>query len=196
MSLETSIRLAGLVARLRSARTISSRSAGTPGWAAWAMCARRSSWTNRRTLGIRDARLVVAAGSGGTLAGLLAGLTLIGSRLRLGHRRGQAVAGLPRVDRRAGGGSVRRLGEPRRFTPEQVPLIEGRTWVGATACPPGGRCGHPPAGAARRDPARPCLHRQGFCRPARPGREGRLRRDEPVIFLHTGGLPALFAFDG
>ena len=48
---------------------------------------------------------------------------------------------------------------------------------------------------APRTAARPGLHRQGHGRADRPGARGLLRAGERVLFLHTGGLPSLFAFE-
>ena len=105
MTLETAIRLAGLVARLRLGRhyfiPVGGHSwLGCLGYVAAAVELDEQAGA----LGIGDARLIVAAGSGGTLAGLLAGLTLIGSRLRLlGIDVGKLWRGFPESDRRVGG---------------------------------------------------------------------------------------------
>ena len=97
MTVETTIRLARLVAWPLVGRTTSSLSEGIRGGAAWATCARRPRSTSRRVRSAsQSARLVVAAGSGGTLAGLLAGLTLLDSPLRpLGIDVGKLWKGFP-----------------------------------------------------------------------------------------------------
>ena len=198
MRLETAIRLAGLVARLRLGRHYFIPVGGHT----WLGClgyvaAAVELDEQAEALGIGDARLIVAAGSGGTLAGLLAGLTLIGSRLRLlGIDVGKLWRGFPESIAALAGELCRRLGEPRHFTPDQVPLIEG-TYVG-------GRYGVPSeAGdAAIRRLARaegilldPVYTGKAFAGLLDLAEKGVIAPDEPVIFLHTGGLPALFAFE-
>lgn len=147
-----------------------------------------------RALGIENAWLVVAAGSGGTLAGLMAGLVLIRSSLRpLGIDVGKLWRGFPESIARLAGELCGRLGEPRAFALEQVPLIEG-TYVGEGYAIPS------PAGLA-------AIERLARCEavlldPIYTGKafaglldlveQGHLGRDEPIIFLHTGGLPGLF----
>lgn len=197
MRLETAIRLAGLVARLRLGRhyfiPVGGHSwLGCLGYVAAAVELDEQA----QATGIADARLIVAAGSGGTLAGLLAGLTLIGSRLRLlGIDVGKLWSGFPASIAALAGELCRRLGEPRRFTANQVPLIE-RTYVGV-------RYGVPSeAGdAAIRRLARaegilldPVYTGKAFAGLLDLAATGVMAPDEPVIFLHTGGLPALFAF--
>ena len=89
-----------------------------------------------------------------------------------------------------------RLGEPRSFSSDQVPLIE-KTYVGeryAALTPP---C---------RDAIRRLAQLEGILLdPVYTGKafaglldlsqRGQLGSDEPIIFLHTGGVPALFAYD-
>ncbi len=148
-----------------------------------------------RGLGIEGAWVVVAAGTGGTLAGLLSGLTLSGSSLRpLGIDVGKLWKGFPASIARLAGEICARLGRPRPFTAEEVPLIEA-TYVGE-------RYGVPSAQgtAALRKMARlegilldPVYTGKAFAGLLDLVERGRLGRDEPVIFLHTGGVPGLFA---
>ena len=80
-----------------------------------------------RTMGIQDAHLVLAAGSGGTLAGLLAGLTLIGSSLKpVGIDVGKLWKGFPDSIARLAREICAFLGEPHDFTPDEIPLVEER----------------------------------------------------------------------
>ena len=59
-----------------------------------------------------------------------------------------------------------------------------------------GRGGDPRLGAARGTPPRSRLHGQGDGRALRAGpRRAAFDPDVPVVFLHTGGLPILFAVD-
>jgi 1-aminocyclopropane-1-carboxylate deaminase/D-cysteine desulfhydrase-like pyridoxal-dependent ACC family enzyme len=150
-----------------------------------------------RSLGIENAWLITAAGTGGTLAGLLAGLALAGSPLRpLGIDVGKLWKGFPASIALLASEVCAHLGEPHTFQPGQVPLIE-RKYVGQ--------------GYAML--WQPCLdanrllacHEGILLDPVYTGKafaglldllqKGEIGRDEPVIFLHTGGLPALFAYD-
>ncbi|MFN3929512.1 MAG: 1-aminocyclopropane-1-carboxylate deaminase/D-cysteine desulfhydrase, partial [Thermoflexus sp.] len=80
--------------------------------------------------GLEGAWVVVAVGTGGTLAGLWAGLTLLQSPLRLlGIDVGALWKDFPRTIARLAERICARLGEPHRFPITEVPLIE-RTYVG------------------------------------------------------------------
>lgn len=154
-----------------------------------------------RSQGLDDAWLVVAAGSGGTLAGLLAGLALCGSRLRLlGIDVGKLWKGFPASIASLASELCARLGEPRRFSPAEVPLVEevySRPQYGV----PSALCRE----ATRRlacqeglllDPVYTAKAFAGLLDLCEGGPQGgvRIGPGEPVIFLHTGGIPALFAF--
>ena len=87
-------------------------------------------------------------------------------------------------------------GEPRSFDPEQIPLVEGR-YVGEAYGRPS-----PEGMAALRCLAGregilldPVYTAKAFAGLLDLAGRGELGRDEPLIFLHTGGLPALFAFE-
>jgi len=149
-----------------------------------------------RALGLKKAHLVVAAGSGGTLAGLIAGLALCHSHIQLlGIDVGKLWKAFPVSIAALATEICTRLGEPHVFLPEQVPLLEG-TYVGE-------KYGVP---SAEGQSALKCLARsegilldpvytaKGFAGMLGEIKEGHLGMDEPIIFLHTGGLPALFAF--
>jgi len=146
-----------------------------------------------RGLGVGHAWLVVAAGSGGTLAGLLAGLRLVGSRLRpVGIDVGNLWKDFPASVARLASEVCERLGEPHAFAPPDVPLVE-RDYVGEAY----GRSS--PAGNAaleRLARAEGILLDPVYTAKAFAGLLGEVQRfghDEPVVFLHTGGAPALFA---
>jgi L-cysteate sulfo-lyase len=137
----------------------------------------------------------VAAGSGGTLAGLLAGLRLLGSRLRpLGVDVGRLWKTFPASVARLASEVCADLGEPRAFAPADVPLVEA-TYVGEAY----GR----PSAAGQAALARllnaegllldPVYTAKAFAGLLGEAARGRFGRDEPVVFVHTGGLPALFA---
>jgi len=149
-----------------------------------------------RASGLETAVIFTAAGSGGTLAGLMAGLTLLDSPLRVvGIDVGKLWKGFPASIAALANEILARLGSARRFTAEQVPLIAER-YVGE-------RYGVPsPEGLAamqlfaRReglllDPVYTAKAAAGMLDLLQQGRFG----DSPAIFLHTGGLPALFAFE-
>lgn len=153
--------------------------------------------TQARTLGIENAHLVLAAGTGGTLAGLLAGLTLIDSSLRLlAIDVGKLWKGFPASLARLTGEICARLGENRVIRADEIPLLEE---VYATP-----KYGTP--SQACRDAIRRLARTEGILLdPVYTGKafaglldlaeKGQLGSNEPIIFLHTGGLPALFAFD-
>ena len=150
-----------------------------------------------RAFGIEKAHLVLAAGTGGTLAGLLAGLTLMDSSLSLlGIDVGKLWKGFPTSLARLAGEICRHLGVKRVFNPKEIPLLEG-VYAGP-------KYGVPSPGA--HDAIHRLARTEGILLdPVYTGKafagmldlveKGGLGSDEPIIFLHTGGLPALFAFE-
>jgi D-cysteine desulfhydrase family pyridoxal phosphate-dependent enzyme len=148
-----------------------------------------------QTLGIQDARLVVAAGSGGTLAGLLAGLTLLDASMGLvGIDVGKLWKGFPASIARMASELCGRLGAPHPFRPNDVPLIEGR-YVGA---------GYAVPTTESERAIRLLAQLEGLILdPVYTGKacagmldlieKDQLGADEPIIFVHTGGGPGLFA---
>lgn len=199
MSLEASNRLAHLVALLFVGRHYFIPVGGH----SWLGClgyvrAALEIYAQADALGIGDARLVTAAGTGGTLAGLLAGLRLIGSSLRpLGIDVGKLWKGFPVSLARLVTEICRRLGEERTFEAEDIPLLEN-----VYAAP---KYGQPSPGCLQAihtlartegillDPVYTGKAFGGLLDLMERGSLG--GRDEAVIFLHTGGLPALFAFE-
>jgi len=147
-------------------------------------------------LGIGEAWLVVAAGSGGTLAGLLAGLRLVGSGLRLlGIDVGKLWKTFPAAVAHLAGEVSARLGEPRSFPAAEIPLVEAE-YVGEAYGRPSEQ-GH--AALERLAQTEGILLDPVYTAKAFAGlldllERGRFGRNEPVVFLHPGGLPALFAF--
>jgi 1-aminocyclopropane-1-carboxylate deaminase/D-cysteine desulfhydrase-like pyridoxal-dependent ACC family enzyme len=149
-----------------------------------------------RALGIENAHLVLAAGTGGTLAGLLSGLTLMGSSLSLlGIDVGKLWKGFPASLARLAGEICSHLGAKRIFKPDEIPLLE-ETY----AAPKYGV----PSQAGKVAIQRLARAEGILLDPVYTGKalagmldlieKGQLGSREPVIFLHTGGLPALFAF--
>ena len=146
-------------------------------------------------LSLGRATVAVAAGTGGTLAGVIAGLALAESPLRpLGIDVGALWTGFTASVGRLAGEVCERLGRPLRFAADAVPLVES-TYVGR-------RYGTPTeAGlAAMRQLAEtegllldPVYTAKAFAGMLDLAAQGALPSGEPLIFLHTGGLPALFA---
>ncbi len=150
-----------------------------------------------KALGIEKARLVVAAGSGGTLAGLLAGLSLAGSSLKvLGIDVGKLWKGFSNSIAHLSSEICDHLGEPRSFSAEQIPLIEN-TYVGQGYAIPWKPCQEAMRRLASLEGILldPVYTGKAFTGLLDLIERGEIGRDEPSIFLHTGGLPAIFAFD-
>jgi D-cysteine desulfhydrase len=136
----------------------------------------------------------MAAGSGGTLAGMVAGLYLIGSALRpIGIDVGRLWKDFPISIARLVSELCTRLNQSHTFTPAEIPLIEN-TYVGARYAIPTDHC----LAAIRRVAQTegvildPVYTGKAFAGLIDLIERERLGRDEPIIFLHTGGWPALF----
>ncbi len=175
-----------------------SRWEAIPGWAAWDMCAPPWRSTGKPARGIENAQLVVAAGLGGTLAGLLAGLHLIHSSIGLmgidvGKDRGKVS---PISIARLASDICRHLGQPYSFSPAEVPLIEGR-YVGAGVCSipsPGCRGAiRRLAGARKEILLDPVYTGKAFAGLLDLVEHGKFEGEEDaVISLHTGSIPRPF----
>ncbi len=159
-----------------------------------------------RTMDLPPGWVVTAAGTGGTLAGLWAGLELIGSPLRvlgidIGRLWKRFPASIARVARQicvqlsAEGRTARQAGSCRkRFRADQVPLVQS-IYAGD------GYAQDSPAGwaairkLARLDgiPLDPVYTGKSFAGLLDLLQHGRFGQNQPVIFLHTGGGPALLA---
>jgi L-cysteate sulfo-lyase len=148
-----------------------------------------------RGLGIEQAWLVLAAGTGGTLAGLMAGLKLCGSSLRpLGIDVGRLWKGFPRSIAGLANELCAGLGRPGAFEAGGVPLIESR-YVGQRYGVP---CRESTAAVQRLARLEGIILDPIYTGKAFAGlldlvENGQFGDDEPVIFLHTGGLAGLFA---
>lgn len=149
-----------------------------------------------RAQGLARATIVTAAGTGGTLAGLMAGQYLTGADFRLlGIDVGKLWRGFPESIAALASELCARLGQSHTFAPSDVPLLEG-TYVG-----PGYARETLEAQAALRDLARqecllldPVYTSKAMAGLIDQARQGRWAAGEDVVFLHTGGLPALWAF--
>jgi 1-aminocyclopropane-1-carboxylate deaminase/D-cysteine desulfhydrase-like pyridoxal-dependent ACC family enzyme len=139
--------------------------------------------------------LVTACGSGGTLAGLMAGLALLDSPIRLlGLDIGKIWRGFPGSIARMATKLCQALGEEFTFTPAGVPMIEG-TYAGEGYAQPS-----PAAAAAMSTMAQtqgilldPVYTAKAFAGLLDLVDRGRFAAGEDVIFLHTGGAPSLWA---
>ena len=150
-----------------------------------------------KEIGIEHARLITAAGTGGTLAGLLAGLSLIDSPLRpLGIDVGKLWKGFPISLAHLTTEICHQLGDQRIFESGAIPLLEN-----IYAIP---KYGEPSEGGLKAIQKLaslegilldPVYTAKAFAGLLDLVKQRKLGRDEPVIFLHTGGLPALFAFE-
>ncbi len=148
-------------------------------------------------LGLERAHLVLAAGSGGTLAGLMAGMALCGSDIQLlGIDVGKLWKAFPASIASLAAEICRRLGRPHPFSARQVPLIE-ETYVGERYGAPSeaGQCAMKRLARLEGLLLDPVYTAKAFAGLLGEVENGHLGKDEPVIFLHTGGFPALFAFE-
>lgn len=142
--------------------------------------------------------IVTAAGTGGTLAGLFAGLRLLQSPVRiLGLDIGKLWRGFASSVARLAGELSVALEEPHTFTVDALPLIE-KQYAGA-----GYARMSEGVVAAIRLMARtegilldPVYTGKAFAGLLDLVAQGWFAREEHVIFLHTGGLPGLWAFAG
>lgn len=148
------------------------------------------------SLALRNVTVVTAAGSGGTLAGLLAGFALLDSPVRvLGIDVGKLWKGFPASIAHLVEEICSLLGEQRTFAPANVPLVENRYAGQAYGVP------SPEGNAAIRllaqtqglilDPVYTGKAMAGLLDLANQRHFG---PDDTVVFLHTGGAPGLFAY--
>jgi len=196
MTLETTIRLVRLIAWLRIGPhyfiPVGGHSwRGCLGYVRAALELDEQAWA----IGIDKAHVLLAAGSGGTLAGMIAGLHLIDSSLRpLGIDVGRLWKDFPNSIARLASELCARLNQPHAFAVNEIPLIEN-TYIGLRYAVP-----TPQSQAAIRRLAQsegvildPVYTGKAFAGLIDLVERGQLGKDEPIIFLHTGGWPALFA---
>ena len=145
--------------------------------------------------GVADAWVVVATGSGGTLAGLVAGLQLIGSSLRLiGIDVASIWTNYPELVARIANDALELIGLPASVEPADVSLIE-RTYVGRGYAVPtsDGMAAIRRLAQAEGYLLDPTYTGKAFAGLLGLHASGHFGNEEPVIFWHTGGLPGLFA---
>lgn len=151
-----------------------------------------------RDLGIERPWLITAAGTGGTLAGLLAGFRLLGSNIRpLGIDVGRLWKSFPESIAAMASELATRLRAPCAIDPEEVPLVEGR-YVGERYGVPSRAGGEAIRRAAGSEGLflDPVYTGKAFAGMLDLAGQGVVGADAPLIFLHTGGSPGLFAFEG
>lgn len=140
-------------------------------------------------------RIVVASGSGGTQAGLIVGKALAGSAVRItgidiGGRADWLVGNIEAV----ANGCALKLGLDRQFSHADIEIVRGYVEPGYGLPNPG-----------MIEAVKQAALQEGlFLDPVYTGkamagligmvRSGSVRTDETVVFLHTGGTPALFAY--
>ncbi len=150
-----------------------------------------------RERGVEQATIVTAAGTGGTLAGLLAGFHLLDSKHRpLGIDVGKLWRAFPASIASLASEICALLGQPHHFSAADMPIVE-RTYVGQAYAHPTPESQEAMRLAARTeglilDPVYSSKAMAGLMDLARSG-QGRWKSGEQVVFLHTGGLPALWA---
>lgn len=147
-------------------------------------------------LGIEEATVITAVGTGGTLAGLMAGFHLLNSPLKLlGIDVGKLWKTFPVSIARLASQLCAVLGQPHTFQPTDVPMIE-RTYVG-------------PGYAVLTNETTAVIHQLAHTEgiildPVYSGKAAagmvHLARNahfpnNPLIFLHTGGFPGLWAYE-
>jgi D-cysteine desulfhydrase family pyridoxal phosphate-dependent enzyme len=147
---------------------------------------------------IEDCWLVTAAGTGGTLAGLVAGLKAIESPIRpLGIDVGKLWKKFSTSIEHLVQEIWDRLGIKKSIQTGHLPLIESHY-----SDPVYGKPSKAGSAAIQRLAQAegilldPIYTGKAFAGMLELTETGKLGKDEPIIFLHTGGLPGLFAFEG
>ncbi|MGB3714756.1 MAG: D-cysteine desulfhydrase family protein [Candidatus Promineifilaceae bacterium] len=139
--------------------------------------------------------VITAAGTGGTLAGLMAGFGLVGNQVKvLGIDIGKLWRAFPASIARLASDLCSALGETHHYRPADTPVIENR-YAG-----PGYARVSDETIIAIETMAQtegimldPVYTGKAFAGLIDLIRDGRFREHEHVVFLHTGGYPALWA---
>lgn len=149
-----------------------------------------------RALGIEQAQVILAAGTGGTLAGLLAGFALCESTLRvtaidIGRLWKNFRASIAHLTTE----TCARLGKAVTFRAADVALVEER-YVGKAYAVLTPECRAALEMLARSEGIflDPVYTGKAFAGMLDMLRRAELEREVPIIFLHTGGAPGLFAY--
>ncbi len=148
-------------------------------------------------LGLEQVTVITAVGTGGTLAGLMAGFHLLNAPIKLlGIDVGKLWKTFPASIARLASDLCAVLGQPHTFQPADVPMIE-HTYVG-----PGYGVLTDETTAVIHQLARcegilldPVYSGKAFVGMVQEGKNGRLAAADTLIFLHTGGIPGLWAYN-
>jgi 1-aminocyclopropane-1-carboxylate deaminase/D-cysteine desulfhydrase-like pyridoxal-dependent ACC family enzyme len=144
--------------------------------------------------GERPTTIITAVGTGGTLAGLLAGFTLLNSPIKLlGLDIGKLWKAFPTSLANLASGLCNVLGEPKKFQPQEIPMIE-ETYAGP---------GYALTTAETQSAIQTLAQQQAIILdPVYTGKafaglldliaKNHFQPNENLIFLHTGGGPGLF----
>jgi 1-aminocyclopropane-1-carboxylate deaminase/D-cysteine desulfhydrase-like pyridoxal-dependent ACC family enzyme len=146
-------------------------------------------------LGLSDARVICAAGTGGTLAGLMAGLALAQVPASvLGIDVGRLWRNFPHSVATLASELCFQLGGTPRFRAQDVPLIENR-YVGRGYAIPDPLAMQAIGRLAQLEGVvlDPVYTGKAFAGMLNLAERGELGRATPLVFVHTGGAPALFA---
>jgi L-cysteate sulfo-lyase len=151
-----------------------------------------------QTLALEPGRVTVvtAVGTGGTLVGLLAGLALLNCPIRaVGIDIGKLWRAFPVSLARLATELCRELGEPRRFTAEEVPVIE-RDYVGPGYGLFSQSCREAICLLAQNEGILldPVYSGKAFAGLLDLVERGRFQEGDEVIFWHTGGAASLWAY--
>lgn len=141
--------------------------------------------------------VITAAGTGGTIAGLFAGLTLLESPLRvLGLDIGKLWKAFPASLARQAGDLCAELGAKRSFLPQEIPLIEN-AYAGPGYATFTAETGRAITTLAQTEGILldPVYTGKAFAGLLDLVAQGQFAAGEHVIFLHTGGLPGLWAYE-
>jgi len=114
----------------------------------------------------------------------------------LGIDIGKLWKGFPASLARLAGEICAHLGAKHFFKPEDIPLLEGAYTGPKYGLPsPGGQEAIQRLARTEGILLDPVYTGKAFAGMLDLVEKGRLGANEPIIFLHTGGLPALFAFE-
>lgn len=148
-----------------------------------------------RQLGISFAGIVLATGSGGTQAGLLAGLHALEASLPV---TGIAVEGTQREQEalvhEQSAATLALLDEPHPLSRERIRVVDSQ--VGPGYARPTDSMREALSLAARFEGLvlDPVYTGKAFAGLVALVRDGRCGKDQPLLFLHTGGTAGLFAY--
>ena len=151
--------------------------------------------SNKSLSGVRFDRIIVASSSGGTHAGLVVGATVTGYDGEvLGIAIDEKLKSLQKIVARIASETAARLGVERKYRPDDIRANDD--YLGA---------GYGVLGSAEREAIELFARQEGILLdPVYTGRaaagmidlirRGVIGRNETILFWHTGGVPALWAY--